>query len=360
MKAARHNAFTLVECLVVIAIIGILIAMLLPAVQSAREGARRTSCLNNLSQLSIAVQNYEATHEAYPAGVVDAKGPILNQAQGFHHSWIIQILPYMEEANIYRHIDQTVGVYAPQNKEPRQMTLERLRCPSEYGSMSAGIGGSNYAACHHDVEAPIDANNNGAFFLNSFLRYDDIKDGAAHTIFLGEKRIDASDLGWMSGTRATLRNTGTPINGTPVVAAAWAVGSAGGELPQVPVMEPLLVPPGAEGDGAPAAGGDDAAAAESNSPNDVAQAGPEPAAPVVDPAAPPSGVATVPVVPPVPGAAAVTSPLYVGGFGSAHQTIANFAFGDGHVRGLNDSIDLKVLQQLGHRADGKMLNAIDP
>jgi prepilin-type processing-associated H-X9-DG protein len=72
---------------------------------------------------------------------------------------------------------------------------------------------SNYAGCHHDVEAPIAANNMGVLFLNSRIRYEGVKDGTSNTIYVGEKRVDPNDLGWASGTRATLRNTGTLPNG---------------------------------------------------------------------------------------------------------------------------------------------------
>ncbi len=73
---------------------------------------------------------------------------------------------------------------------------------------------SSYAGCHHDVEAPIDVKNHGVFFLNSRITRDDITDGTSFTIFFGEKKIQDDDLGWLSGTRATLRNTGAAINAT--------------------------------------------------------------------------------------------------------------------------------------------------
>ena len=86
-------------------------------------------------------------------------------------------------------------------------------------------GKSSYAACHHDVEAPIDEDNHGAFFLNSHVRVVDVTDGLSQTIFLGEVpwRLWA---GWVSGTRATLRNTGHPINGLTAGAVLLAAGGS--------------------------------------------------------------------------------------------------------------------------------------
>ena len=76
------RAFTLIELLVVIAIIAVLIALLLPAVQAAREAARRAQCANNLVQLGLAIQNYEASHERLPPGVVNDTSPGARPAQG--------------------------------------------------------------------------------------------------------------------------------------------------------------------------------------------------------------------------------------------------------------------------------------
>lgn len=225
----RRSGFTLIELLVVIAIIGVLIALLLPAVQAAREAARRSQCVNNLMQLSVAVQNYEGTYEVLPPGVVNPKGPIKNAPPGYHFGWLAQILPYIEAGNVQRHLNFGVSVYDPANDTARAVSLNVLLCPSD-GFMGRSYGSGNpaptsYAACHHDVEAPIDTKNAGVMFLNSSIRYDDIKDGSSNTIFISEKIYDPTDLGWASGTRSTLRNTGATPNGgfgvgvTPPVAA---------------------------------------------------------------------------------------------------------------------------------------------
>jgi prepilin-type processing-associated H-X9-DG protein len=286
----------LIELLVVIAIIAVLIALLLPAVQSAREAARRAQCVNNLVQLVVALQNYESSHEVFPPGVVNPGGPIVSKPQGYHHSWIVQILPYIEQRNASRKINFSAGVYDPANSTIRGLEISTLHCPSDGGFRMAGGGapsfaGNNYAGNHHEVEAPIDAGNHGVFFLNSRVRYEDIPDGSSFTIFVGEKPRNGSDLGWMSGTRASLRNTGTNVN------------ASGGFVP-IPGLSP-----------------DD-------------EDRPQPAQP------------------------GETDPdLIVGGYGSKHPGGANFAFGDGSVRFLKNTLSPSVFHRLGHREDGEVISA---
>jgi prepilin-type N-terminal cleavage/methylation domain-containing protein/prepilin-type processing-associated H-X9-DG protein len=215
IRRNRHDGFTLVELLVVIAIIGILVALLLPAIQAAREAARRTSCVNNEVQLALAVHSYEFHFEHLPPGVTNPTGPIRNEAQGIHVSWIVHILPYMEETVLFKKFDQAAGAYAPVNAKVRAAIVSALICPSEPGedrNEDKTIAQVNYAGCHHDVEAPIDTNNHGVMFLNSKIRYTDIEDGSTKTILLSEHLGSPDQLGWVSGTRATLRNTGTKPN----------------------------------------------------------------------------------------------------------------------------------------------------
>jgi len=288
-------AFTLVELIVVIAIIGVLVALLLPAVQAAREAARRSSCMNNLVQLGLALHNHEFTYEALPAGVTHPEGPIRNEAVGQHVSWIVPILPFIEQNNAYLAFDAAAGAYAESNAPVREVRLEVLTCPSYPGrnrSEDRRAAHSTYAGCHHDREAPIDADNHGLLFLNSAIRYRDMLDGSSQTLLAGEMFPDDRDgLGWISGTSATLRNAGS--------IEKWQQRRALHRDPR-------------GGLGLP--GDEDAAVAE----------------------------------PPI-------DPLFVGGFGSTHPGIVCFVFADGSVRALPEAIDAAVLAQLGHRADGKLL-----
>jgi type II secretory pathway pseudopilin PulG len=289
----RAAAFTMIELLMVVTIVGLLVSLLLPAIQSSREAARQVQCANNLMQLGVALGNYASTHRVLPPGVVDDKGPILNLPQGYHYSWTVQILPFIERGNISRGFDLRKSVYGPGNDTARNLRIHTFLCPS-----SGRPGPINYAGCHHDVETPIDADNQGVLFLNSHLGYDDITDGLAETILLGEIRTGGPTLGWASGTRATLRNTGTRIN-------AWDATSfnRGGFVP---------------------------------APSD------------------PQGRAAAVVKLVEDGDLPVD---FVGGYSSWHPGGSNFLFCNGSVRFLKQTINEGVYRSLGHRADGGLISA---
>jgi prepilin-type processing-associated H-X9-DG protein len=234
--------------------------------------------------------------------VVNPAGPIQSEPVGYHMSWVVQLLPYIDEQVTFKHVDFSVGAYHQKNTPVRKVQISTVSCPSDYTS-KGDRWESNYAGCHHDVEAPIDKDNHGVFFLNSSVRSRDVPDGTSHTIFVGEKIHDDYGLGWMSGTRATLRNTGTVINQTAAYkpsADPWAkVFGAGTEEEDQ----------GQGGEGEGAAKG---------------EAGPK-------------------------------SKLEVGGFSSQHPGGANFVFGDGSMQFLSETIDVPLFQQLGHRDDGKLI-----
>ena len=205
-----RGAFTLVELLVVIAIIGILIGLLVPAMQNMRELSRRSHCEQNLVKISLALSAYATQYGHYPAGTINESGPIKSAPEGFHHNWIAGLLPMLDAANVSRAIDSSVSVYAPENEDARNVILPMMICPSatqmrENTTCYAGISSSN--------ETPIDEGNDGVFRLNVPTSEYDVTDGLAYTLFVGEKlSAFEEDLGWISGTRSSLRNTGHAIN----------------------------------------------------------------------------------------------------------------------------------------------------
>lgn len=403
---------TMLELLIVVAVIGILVAMLLPAVQAARENARRHSCANNLAQLMTAVQHYESVHRVYPPGTINNTGPIDNRAIGYHVGWLVQILPYIEQQNAYERVDFTKGVYDPAHAVVRGHTFDSLTCPSSWVSPNMGTQVSHYAAVHHDVEAPIDSDNHGTFYLNSSLAYDDIADGHGTTLFLGERIPHPStDLGWMSGSRATLRNTGWAINHELKIDGGRQMWRSGQEDPWQAIQDASEATSDSGELGGTDAGADDQAttggmlakqetgesAADDlpDSANQLTEAAETSSTPTATSAAEDTAVAETTgetageaasageqalaegdesdvydslgnpydYTLAMPSARLPTLPnkpqMLVGGFASLHVGGANFVVGDGAVRYLAEQIDMRVYQQLGHRADGQVLDSDD-
>ena len=125
-----RRGFTLIELLVVIAIIAILIALLLPAVQQAREAARRTQCLNNLHQVGIAFHNYHDTYQMFPRpaymGLRISTGLVLQQCS----TWAVQCLPYIDQANVSAVYDSTLSPFDAPNLVAVETVIPMLLCPS--------------------------------------------------------------------------------------------------------------------------------------------------------------------------------------------------------------------------------------
>ena len=207
-----RGGFTLIELLVTMSIMAVLIAILLPAVMQCRESARRMQCMNNLKQIGLAIYNYESAHNVFPPGCVNPTGPIRSEAQGYHLSWMVQLLPQLDQQNVFQKLDFAVGAYDEKNSRARMLVMPTYLCPSDFRMPARQAAASSYAGVHNDVEAPIDFDNHGAFVLNLALPRDAFTDGLGNTVFVGEKLLSGDELGWISGTRATLRNGGHRIN----------------------------------------------------------------------------------------------------------------------------------------------------
>lgn len=187
MKISKHRlAFTLVELLVVIAIIGILIGMLLPAIQAVREAARRTKCQNNLKQMGLAALNFESAQMAFPPGVVDNDD---NLQDALHTGWVF-LLPYFEQNNVADQYDMTSSWSSTTNLPLAQVSIEMLNCPSNPGAFeqTGKIEGTkcDYAFSKGPTAALYADSPEGMFGINQKVKMGAITDGTSNTFAIGE------------------------------------------------------------------------------------------------------------------------------------------------------------------------------
>lgn len=212
--------FTLVELLVVIAIIGILIGLLLPAVQSVRETARRTQCLNHLKQMALASQDYVGTHRKFPSGYTFP-------GRAF---WSAYLLPHMGQQTVYDTLDLD-GPWATDgsaNEAALAHFIGEFQCPSSgvaksipdgqgvpnrvpcnYLACASGLNGSESGSPPYFDDADV---ADGIFYVNSETRMRDLQDGATNTVLIGEALFDF-DL------------EGVDSAGSPEIVDHWYIGS---------------------------------------------------------------------------------------------------------------------------------------
>ena len=214
----RSRAFTLIEVLVVISIIGVLVALLLPAVQAAREAARRAQCVNNLKQIGLALHNYESALQTLPPGYVsafDTTGTDLGPGWG----WASMILPQVEQANIYSAVNFSLNVEVPGNQTSRLAMVGGFLCPSDRVERSwpavdrdiltgapireiCRIAPSNYVGMNGVSEPGPDGE--GVLFRNSRIAFKDITDGLSQTIAAGERSHLLGPATWTGAVTGAL------------------------------------------------------------------------------------------------------------------------------------------------------------
>ena len=205
-----RRGFTLIELLVVIAIIGVLVGLLLPAVQQAREAARRTSCVNNMKQLALAIHNYKDVNKVLPAGWRKPADLTNFSPSNNFWGWGAFILPFTEDSALYDQIDfDQAWINSGSSSIPATPLAGRC-CPSDtmglLNTKENNSGKSNYLGSFGNK--PLNtANftttaNRGVFTENSALRFKDIVDGTSKTILLGERVGDRSKGGLWVGVRS--------------------------------------------------------------------------------------------------------------------------------------------------------------
>jgi prepilin-type N-terminal cleavage/methylation domain-containing protein len=215
----KRPAFTLVELLVVIAIIGTLVGLLLPAVQSAREAARRSACTNNLKQVAMAALSYESARKSLPPTCATPEMAVLNPRWYWNwFSWACWTLPYMEEQSLY---DRMIAQVAPPSLYPEPWAsfsntqVAALLCPSDGATRVNARGRTNYRMCRGDIVSAWNWNHrrgagvNGQGTSNRPLRISEITDGTSNTIMFGEAQIGRYDKSVAAGGFGVRSGLGT-------------------------------------------------------------------------------------------------------------------------------------------------------
>ena len=198
---SRHKvrrAFSLIELLVSMGVISILIALLLPSVQAAREAARRTQCATNLQQLGLALHMYHGVHRALPSGVATDTAMF----------WSGAILPYLEQMAIYEQLDFADNWTTGTNAQMLRVAVASFRCPSSLAPETAvhGIQGrvpATYLGCISGTESRetgpdhrlFSKRQNGVFFRDSRTRLAHIDDGTSSTVMVGETLVGQTSVG---------------------------------------------------------------------------------------------------------------------------------------------------------------------
>lgn len=228
MRSIRRQGFTLVETVAVLCVVAISLALALPAVQGAREDARKVKCRNNLKQIGLALHNYESAYKMFPPGWISS-----NQ-----YSWEYFLLPYLDYANISSRSNYKVPI-DPKNKL-LQTKIDDFRCPADRGPVLAGgFGRSNLAGVIVGTPSATTATSThggGTFGVNFPRRMGDYADGTSNTIVVGERMSTAKagkivvgyEGNWVGVNPGELTVVSSPSIGLPNAKVLGAFSSSHG------------------------------------------------------------------------------------------------------------------------------------
>lgn len=214
--AYRRSAFTLVELLTTMAIIGILVALLLPAVQWARAAARLTSCRNNLKQIGLAIHAYQLFQEFYPPSSTTfvENGVWSANATSYPlHSWASLILPELEQTNLRGLVNYNVSSLDAANRTAAAVQVPVFRCPSytgprfsqepRYVQLSPDYATRNYVALGATTIDSLWKAPDGVIYHQARLGPKDLTDGLSHTLLIAETREPDAAV-WIDGSTASI------------------------------------------------------------------------------------------------------------------------------------------------------------
>jgi prepilin-type N-terminal cleavage/methylation domain-containing protein/prepilin-type processing-associated H-X9-DG protein len=211
--------FSLVELLAVIAVIGLLAALLMPAVERARETSRRMACLNNLHQMGLGILAFHDAFQRFPEGGVEYRmlrgsDGKLRWPSGRQLAWSAYILPYVELQSLARRIDFSKAFDSPENAAVAAQLVPLYLCPSvpRKSYLVRGRGACDYGGIYGERIASPNEPPKGVMLYGEYVRMRDIIDGSAHTVMVSE------DSGWPEGqwiNGANVFDQGYAINKAP-------------------------------------------------------------------------------------------------------------------------------------------------
>jgi prepilin-type N-terminal cleavage/methylation domain-containing protein/prepilin-type processing-associated H-X9-DG protein len=241
----QRQGFTLIELIVVIAIIAVIIGLLLPAVQQVRQSAARIQCANNLKQIGLALHGYHDDNQALPPGVKCTNASEWGETDAPGWGWAANLLPYVDQDNLYKKIAFDHSIADPNNAVARVTPVSVFLCPADSatptwnaaqlgadeqpGTPICGVAPANYLgmSTSEDGYEGVDTIQwNGVLYPNSSVRLIDIRDGTSQTFAVTERLFRDGQVTWAGAVPGAAVFAAVPGKETDVN-TAMTLGDAG-------------------------------------------------------------------------------------------------------------------------------------